>query len=713
MVTKYQATDGAVDSVVRGSESWAYSYTHPSYNVNENKVFAPGGYVDHHVIWLDTDGVVNTEYFGRYKRYANIQRNASLVVTSRSASVLGVDTSTTQFQYDTNKNPTFTILKSTISGEPDIVSELGGYAPSCTNPKTCHRPTWAKDARLNQTDFTWDATHGGLLTVTGPANQSGIRPTTTYTYGQRQAQYYVGSTLVSGDPVWVVTRISRCRTTQTCANTADEVRTEFTYDTANALVVRQIDIRDGTNALLKSVTRTFTPAGDVETEDGPMSGAADSTRFYYDAMRQMTGIIGPDPDGAGAALYGAVRITYDGDGNVVLRESGTATSQAASAMSSFAPIAAVEYVYDSRGDLAQERLKSGSTVYSVTQYTHEYTSTGSYTCVAQRMNPAVFGSLPASACTLGTPGTPGTPGDYGPDRITRTDYDQLGRPLTVTEGLGTAAQAVERTYAYTGQRTVEVTDGQGNKTTSLADGYLRPFKTTFPSITQGAGSSNPADYEQVTLDPNGNVTAFRTRRNETLTMTYDNLNRLTRKTVPERSGLAQTYTRDVFFSYDPAGNPLSACFGNIATPPETVSTECVSNQFDALGQLTTTTTSMDGVSRTLGYQYDAAGNRIRLTYADSNFVYYYRHAGSGQLNYTSRNDTWPLFHPAYDSADRLQVMYGWSSTLADWAFGTVYSYDTVGRVSSFWHALPGSTYDVTWNFGYNPVCKGSAPQPVG
>jgi YD repeat-containing protein len=38
------------------------------------------------------------------------------------------------------------------------------------------------------------------------------------------------------------------------------------------------------------------------------------------------------------------------------------------------------------------------------------------------------------------------------------------------------------------------------------------------------------------------VLTHRTRLGETLSFTYDNLGRLTRKTVPERTGLAATYT---------------------------------------------------------------------------------------------------------------------------------------------------------------------------
>jgi hypothetical protein len=48
------------------------------------------------------------------------------------------------------------------------------------------------------------------------------------------------------------------------------------------------------------------------------------------------------------------------------------------------------------------------------------------------MNPATFGSLPASACTLATTGA------NGPDRVTRNTYDLNSRVIKVTSGYGTA-----------------------------------------------------------------------------------------------------------------------------------------------------------------------------------------------------------------------------------------------------------------------------------
>jgi hypothetical protein len=64
--------------------------------------------------------------------------------------------------------------------------------------------------------------------------------------------------------------------------------------------------------------------------------------------------------------------------------------------------------YDANARVKTQVLANGATQYALTQVS--YDALGRTDCVAQRMNPAVYASLPASACTLGTAGS------FGPDR---------------------------------------------------------------------------------------------------------------------------------------------------------------------------------------------------------------------------------------------------------------------------------------------------------
>lgn len=84
------------------------------------------------------------------------------------------------------------------------------------------------------------------------------------------------------------------------------------------------------------------------------------------------------------------------------------------------------------------------------------------------------------------------------------------------------------------------------------DGFDRQTRWTFPSKTT-PGQVNAADYEAYGYDAVGNRTSFRKRDGSTLTYTYDNLDRVTVKTVPSRVGLPATHSRSVYSGYDVRG----------------------------------------------------------------------------------------------------------------------------------------------------------------
>jgi YD repeat-containing protein len=115
------------------------------------------------------------------------------------------------------------------------------------------------------------------------------------------------------------------------------------------------------------------------------------------------------------------------------------------------------------------------------------------------MNVAVYGSLPASACTLGTQG------NFGPDRIARTVYDAAGQVTQLQVAVGTADAATERTLTYSSNgRLTTLKDAENNLTTYEYDGHDRLAKTRFPVTAQGANSSSTTDYEQLTYDDDEN-----------------------------------------------------------------------------------------------------------------------------------------------------------------------------------------------------------------
>ncbi|MBK9589270.1 MAG: RHS repeat protein [Sphingomonadales bacterium] len=73
------------------------------------------------------------------------------------------------YTYDARGNVTQeTAIAKPGSGLANIIKTVG-YDASCTQPVKCDKPNWTRDAASNQTDYTYDSTHGGVLTVTAPA----------------------------------------------------------------------------------------------------------------------------------------------------------------------------------------------------------------------------------------------------------------------------------------------------------------------------------------------------------------------------------------------------------------------------------------------------------------------------------------------------------------------------------------------------------------
>ena len=87
-----------------------------------------------------------------------------------------------------------------------------------------------------------------------------------------------------------------------------------------------------------------------------------------------------------------------------------------------------------------------------------------------------------------------------------------------------AADEVAATYTANGRQET-LTDGEGNRTTFVYDGHDQAVRMRLPVATQGAGTSSTSDYEELTYDAAGNVTAQRLRDGTSIAFTYDALNR--------------------------------------------------------------------------------------------------------------------------------------------------------------------------------------------
>ncbi|WP_374406421.1 hypothetical protein [Pelagerythrobacter sp.] len=352
----------------------------------------------------------------------------------------------------------------------------------------------------------------------------------------------------------------------------------------------------------------------------------------------------------------------------------------------------------------QLEVARGSDGVAVSAAQYSYNDQGLPECTAVRMNPSIYASLPASACTLGTQGS------HGPDRITKNVYDAAGQLLQVRKAVGTPVEIADVTYTYTPNGNQKfVIDANGNRAELRYDGHDRLNSWVFPSKTKptayndatpasalsSSRAPNEGDYEAYTDDANGNRLTHRKRDGTTLGYQYDALNRVIRKTVPERSGLPTIHTRDVFYYYDLRGLQTAVRFGSGSTSPGVAST------YDGFGRLVSETQSTDGTSRTVSSQYDANGNRTRVTHPDG---HYWQFDYDGLDRATALRYETTVLGTASFNARGLLSQRAWTYGTAS-NNGSSFGYDDAGRLASIALDVDGSSSDVSWAYTRNPASQ--------
>jgi RHS repeat-associated protein len=537
-------------------------------------------------------------------------------------------------------------------------------AAACTITQVlCYRITSYTDALGRVTNFAYDAA-GRLTQQTDPADSAGVRRAKLLAYG--------GSFTAPAE-------VRICSVGTTCGTTS-EFKTQYTYFGFTALPLTETRI-DGVAGTSLTTTYAYDNAGRLISSDGPLPGTADAQYVRYDVIGRKTWEI----SAANASGVRVVKRTIyrDTDDKVVATETGTLTDPNAT---TFTVTSRIDVTYDSRRNPVRELLSSGGTTYSVSDRTFD--DRGRPTCETARMN---FSALPvagSSACTLGTAGS------AGPDRITQKTYDAASQLLKVTKALGTADQADDATYAYSNNgRPLSLTDGKGNLMTMAYDGFDRQNRWTFPSPTTVA-TVNAADYEFYGYDIVGNRTSFRKRDGSTLSYSYDNLNRVLAKIVPSRAGLAATNTRSVYYGYDIRNLTAYARF-------DSATGEGVTMTYDGYSRLKSTTTLMDGISRTLSNAFDVMGNRSEMTWMDgAKTSYTYDPANRMSAIYEGAlGSTVTMEGFSFDGLGRKASQYSRYLTL------TTYGYDPVSRLNALSHDLAGTAADVSWSFAFNPASQ--------
>lgn len=166
-------------------------------------------------------------------------------------------------------------------------------------------------------------------------------------------------------------------------------------------------------------------------------------------------------------------LSYNAYGLVPAVEQGTATGTNLAALTGMSPLLKTGTDYDTLLRPVTTRLMSGASILSLRQA--GYDSRGRMECEALRMNAAVFGSPPSSACT------PGTAGAHGPDRISKFIFNAGGQLTEITGAFGTSEAGPDVRYTYTDNGLQATVQGEkGNLTTYVPDGFDRAARVRYP-----------------------------------------------------------------------------------------------------------------------------------------------------------------------------------------------------------------------------------------
>jgi len=558
--------------------------------------------------------------------------------------------------------------------ETDYIPKPGSTAPTLTSVSTfsstcdgdgprlfCNRATAVQDPNGNVTNYTYGL-FGNVTSITRPA-VNGVQAKTTYTYGTYA----------------VLTGISDCQTASlgNCAGTADEVKTAITYDSyANPITVSK---GSGDGALTAISNMTYDASGNLLTGDGPLSGAADTTRYRYDADRRLIGVTSPNP-GNGQPDR-AVQYQYTAAGQLWLTQIGTVADQSDSAWANFAEAYHKYSEIDSNGRIIRQTLWSNGTDYSVVDYV--YDALGRPSCSIAYMDPSRWGPQATTCAPLQTNGP------NGPDRVTQTVYDAAGQVTQVQEGVGTTSAINETTAAYNPNGTVaSLTDANSNVTSYTYDGLDRLTQIAYPATPAYPGGTT----EQVTLyDSNGNPKTLVNRAGQSISLNYDALNRVTHK---GGSAIA-----DTDYTYDNLGRTLTATFSTGG--------QGITNTYDALSRLTSSSSNMGGTAREFDYLYDAAGRRTKMTYPDGYYLNY-DYLTTGEVQKIRANGATTginvLATYAYDALGNRTSLTQGNGVV------TSYTYDPVSRLATLTNDLAGTSYDLSIGTSASPITYNPASQ---
>jgi RHS repeat-associated protein len=584
----------------------------------------------------------------------------------------------TEYLYDGRGNTTH--VKRYPKGGGDPLVTTAEYPPSSScdiNRKICNKPIAITGEDGVRREFTYHAQSGMVAMVRWPA-VDGNRAEVRYKYEQLTPKVRnSGSSLVDSTSIWKLTEVSTCMvgSLASCVGGSSEFRTTYRYDHNNLLMTSKT-VMTGDASISLTTTMEYDIYGNLTWQDGPRPGAYDRSYYYYDAMGQRIGEIGPDPDGTGPLARRGVKTFYDADGRTKEVRTGVVSSISLSSLDAMYADEKIVKEYESGTGLhLKDNLYAGGTLKRIIQ--KSYDANMRLECSAIRLNSSAFNSLPTSACTLGPEGPDGN------DRITKYVYDDTNAVVEVIQAYGTSNERITKRNNYRVENGLldSVEDALGNTTFYEYDDFNRLEYTYYPSPTNGASPSS-TDYVQ-NIYTGAYMTSVRLRDGDVVQMGYDAKGRLASRT----GAIVEAITYNNFdqvvqlTSYETGGAKSDVAY-----------------DYNALGRkLAEKVYYNSALVSTVGYDYDDYGRRDQLTWSDGFFVTYnYDVSGypSDYVQSINENGSINLASYAYDNHGRVKTLTRGNGAI------TSYSYDEESRLEVLSTDLSGTANDITEAFSY-------------
>lgn len=575
----------------------------------------------------------------------------------------------------------------TVNQIPKAGSGLDTLTTSINYESAFNKVASVTDPLGNVTSYTYTF-EGNPLTVTYPADDHGVQPSTTYSYINFTPVGFPGFMLRNSE------------TSKTLTN--NTVVTETLYNAWNKYVPETTVVDSGYGKLNLRTSYNYDVFGNLIQVDGPRTDVTDTVAYAYDAERRVTQTTD--------ALGKLTKQAYDADGRLVRSAAQIGTQWLVSCRS-----------YTNSGKLFMA-WGPGQTAADITCPT---------TVAPVAVDYYLYDDLDRPLWNL-------TAAD-GDMRISETVYNADDSVASVKRAVGTAQEQTYAAYTYTPNGLpATVKDAKNNLTTYQYDGHDRKVKTLYPDkVTANTSSTN--DYEQYGYDNNDNIVSLRRRNGQTIYLHYDNLNRLLARNYPNSAD-------NVSYSYDLLGRRLAANYD--ANPSYNVSYawdnagrltstnvgyKTLAYEYDPAGNRTRlywpeggfyVTTTYDALNRPTAikemgytnlatYAYDDLSRRTTVTLGNaSNTSYGYNtQSALGSLGHnlagTAQDVTWTYLRnqaqeiTGYNWNNDLYQWTGYSNGTRNYIANGLNQYPVVAGATLFYDGNGNLTGDGVWTYTYD------------